>query len=168
MSGYVCPECGLDYDTVSPADAAVAIRSYPRRYGEALDGKEDDAVRRRPEPTVWSAIEYTAHVADIFPVFTSTVRKMRTESHAVVDDFWDPDQRAAEQHYGEKAIDDVLADMRANAGALADEIEAVPSDGWTREATFPWGDRDLLTMVRNAVHEGTHHLRDVERVLGDR
>jgi hypothetical protein len=34
-----------------------------------------------------------------------------------------------------------------------------------RSGRFPWGERDVLTMIRNGVHEGKHHLRDVEQVL---
>ena len=37
----MCPECGLDYDTVSPSDAVAAVRSFPRRYREALFGFTD-------------------------------------------------------------------------------------------------------------------------------
>ena len=35
-----------------------------------------------------------------------------------------------------------------------------------REAAFEWGTRDVLAMSRNAVHEQTHHLLDVTRILG--
>ena len=45
-------------------------------------------------------------------------------------------------------------------------LDSYRGDDWTRTATFPWGERDALTTARNAVHEGHHHLRDVERVLG--
>ena len=51
------------------------------------------------------------------------------------------------------------------ATRLGDEVDRVSPDGWHRTATFPFGERDILTMTRNGVHEGSHHLRDVERVL---
>ena len=170
MSGYVCPECGLDYDTVAPGDAKVAIRSFPRRYRAALAAAmEDDAdaglIRRRPEPAVWSALEYAAHLADIFDVMADIVRDMRLKDQPALDMF-DADERAASARYAEQDPADVLDRLTANADRLASEVDAVEPDEWTsRMATFPWGDRDLLTMVRNAVHEGSHHLRDVERVL---
>lgn len=169
MSGYVCPECGLDYDTIAPSDAKVAIRSFPRRYRSALAAaREEDGgealVRRRPDPGTWSALEYTAHVADIFGAFTDILRRMRLEDHPTLTLF-DPDERAASEHYADKDVDAVLADLEANATHLADELDNVSGDDWLRVATFPWGDRDLLMMARNAVHEGSHHLRDVEHVL---
>ena len=170
MSGYVCPECGLDYDTVSPSDAKVAIRSFPRRYRAALAAAmEDDAdeglIRRRPEPGVWSAIEYAAHVADIFETMADIVRDMLQKDHPTLDMF-DADERAASARYAEQDPAEVLDRLTTNAERLASEVDAVEADDWTsRKATFPWGERDLLTMVRNAVHEGSHHLRDTERVL---
>src|SRR5439155_5898018 len=74
--GYVCPECGLDYDSIAPKDTAVAIRSYPRRLKALVAPidrdqatRPDAKIRRRPDPHTWSALEYTAHVADIFDTF---------------------------------------------------------------------------------------------------
>ena len=163
--GWVCPECGLDYDTVSPSDASVAARSFARRFAENLRRVDDEAVlRRRPEPAVWSALEYAAHVRDLFDVMASTVERMRTESAPTID-FPDPDRTAEEQHYNEQDVDDVLTGLAANAEKLAEAIERTRASDLDRTAHFPWGDRDLLTMIRNAVHEGKHHLRDAEQVL---
>jgi hypothetical protein len=44
-------------------------------------------------------------------------------------------------------------------------IEAVRADDWTRKGLLPGGPRDALTLARDGVHEGAHHLRDVQRVL---
>src|SRR5256885_142545 len=45
---------------VSPSDAVVALRSFPRRYAEVLarpddDDLPDDPAKRRPTPDQWSA-----------------------------------------------------------------------------------------------------------------
>jgi hypothetical protein len=166
---WVCPECGLDYQTVSPSDAKVAIRSFPRRYREALAGTlEDDAdeglIRRRPEPGTWSALEYTAHVADLYEVFADIIRRMRTEERPNLTMF-DPDQRAIEALYNEQDPREVLDRFADAAERLAAEADKVDADSWERTAVFPWGERTLLDNLRNAVHEGTHHLRDVNHVL---
>jgi hypothetical protein len=168
-NGYVCPECGLDYDTVSPPDAKVAIRSFPRRYRTALAAALDDEtdeglVRRRPDPSTWSGLEYTVHVADLFEHFAGVIRRMYDETRPTID-FWDPDERAASERYAEQDPRATLDRLDAAATKLASELERVDADGWSRTATFPFGERDLLMMARNAVHEGSHHLRDVEQVL---
>jgi hypothetical protein len=163
---YVCPECGLDYDTISPSDAAVAVRSFPRRFAEQLHRSEGDeaALRRRPEPAVWSALEYTVHVSDGFEYFADMVRRMRAETDPEIP-FPDPDERAEAQAYNQQPIHGVLGALEANAFRFAEAIEATPTEDLDRTARFSWGQRDLLTMIRNGVHEGKHHLRDAERVL---
>ena len=163
---YVCPECGIDYDTISPDDAAVAVRSFPRRFAEQLHRVEGDEalLRRRPEPTVWSPLEYTAHVADGFDWMAGIVTRMVREETPTFD-VWDPDERAAAQAYNDQAVHAVLADLDANAHRFADAIEATSTADLDRMGRFSWGDRDVLMMIRNGVHEGKHHLRDVELVL---
>ena len=170
MPGYVCPECGLDYDTISPSDAKVALRSFPRRFRTALAGAlEDDAdeglVRRRPDETTWSALEYTVHVADLYELFAPAFRRMYEQDAPTITEGWDPDERVASEHYNDQDPAGALDRLDAAADALVRVLDRVDADGWSRTATFPWGERDLLMMTRNAVHEGSHHLRDVERVL---
>ncbi len=158
MSSYVCPDCGLDYDTVSPEDAAVAVRSFPRRYREAMAGIEEEVLRRRPAPDVWSALEYAAHVAQLFEPMAQAQRRIRVDDRPVIDWQRDRDPEVT-------TLAEVLARLSASAEAMAEEIEQTRGDDWARTGTLPWGDRDALTMARNAVHEGSHHLRDIERNL---
>jgi DNA segregation ATPase FtsK/SpoIIIE, S-DNA-T family len=169
-TGYVCPECGLDYDTISPSDAKVAIRSFPRRYRTALAAVLDDAevedalIRRRPQPDVWSALEYTAHVADLFEKFADVLWQMYTRDNPTIA-FDDPDEEALAKRYNQLDPQDVLTHLDSGAAALAAQLDRMEGSPWERKGTFSWGERDLLTMLRNGVHEGSHHLRDVERVL---
>ena len=171
MSGYVCPECGLDYDTISPSDAVAAVRSYPRRYREALVGFADDTdedpdavVRRRPDPSTWSALEYTAHVRDMLNWMADAIRRMNREPEPTIDAF-DPDERAQRDRYNDQDPSVVLDELTAGADRLVAALREVDAGDWERVGHFPWGARDMLTMARNAVHEGAHHLRDIDRVL---
>lgn len=168
-TGFICPVCGLDYETIPPPDAKVAIRSYPRRFRSALAAAIDDEsdaglIRRRPDATTWSALEYTVHVADLFEFFAMAIRRMHAETHPTIDR-WDPDQRAEAERYNDEDPVAALNRLEDSAPELAEELDRISVDGWRRTATFPFGERDLLQMARNAVHEGSHHLRDVERVL---
>src|SRR6266545_2868988 len=96
--GYVCPECGLAYGTISPGDALVAVRSFPRRFREQLEGVDDVLLRTRPDPTTWSALEYTAHVADIFEWMADTVHAIVFEDEPTIS-FYDPDDLAERRRY---------------------------------------------------------------------
>ena len=147
------------------------MRSFPRRYREKLLGFTDDTdqdpdavVRRRPEPSVWSALEYTAHVRDMLEWMADAIRRMNHEREPTVDAF-DPDQRALDDRYNDQDPVHVLDGLTAAADRLAVVLRDVDAGDWDRLGHFPWGSRDMLTMARNAVHEGAHHLRDVDRVL---
>ena len=166
---WACPDCGLDYSTISPGDALVAVRSFPRRYRAlltTLDQEEgpDSILHRRPEPGTWSAVEYTAHLADVIDDLAAAIRRVVVGDHPRVRR-WDPDQRAAEERYGEQDREQVLAALEAACARLAGVLDSVDPGDWTRSGTMDWGERDAVTLARDAVHEGAHHLRDLERGL---
>ena len=77
----------------------------------------------------------------------------------------DPDERALADRYNDQDPVRVLDGLTAAADRLAVVLRDVDAGDWGRLGDFPWGSRDMLTMARNAVHEGAHHLRDVDRVL---
>jgi hypothetical protein len=165
----VCPECGLDFDSISPRDAAVAVRSFPRRYRGLLAGPApadgpDDVIRRRPDPTTWSALEYTGHVADVLDHLGPAIRRMTVEDQPTIT-FFDNDERAREQGYNDQDRAEVFGWLDLTCEDLAAILDSVNADDWRRIGHFEWGDRDVLAIARNAVHEGAHHLRDVQRVL---
>lgn len=169
MAGWTCPECGLDFDSVKPLDAVNAVRSFPRRYRPplaALSGDEDfDAlVRRRPEPGTWSALEYAAHAADMIDRLAPAIRRIQVEDRPTLPLF-DPEARVETDRFNERTVTRVLSDLDTACADMAATLETVEADEWTRVGRFDWGERDALTTARNAVHEGSHHLRDMERVL---
>jgi hypothetical protein len=161
--------CGLDYDTVSPQDAIAAARSFPRRYRAllAMPGAVDgpDAVfRRRPDPSTWSALEYTAHVADRVDHLGPAIRRITYEDHPTLA-FFDGDERAAEHDYNALDRTEVLGWLDLACDELASVLAEVPPGDWTRTGLMVGIERDALTLARDGVHEGSHHLRDVQRVL---
>lgn len=164
MAGYVCPECHLDYDTLDPGGLGARIRPVGGIVRSRMVGLDDRIARTRPEPAVWSAIEYAAHLADAYDAFVDMVGRMPSGA-SMENFFWDPDDRATEQRYAEQAIPQVLDDLDVNSARLADAFDQVRTEDWAITAQFAWGERDLLTMGRNAVHEGVHHAQDIDTVI---
>lgn len=166
----MCPVCGLDSDTISPRDAVVAVRSFPRRYrallapGPAQDDGPGAVIRRRPDPSTWSALEYTAHVADVLDHLGPAIRRIVVEDIPTVTLF-DNVARAAQQAYNDQARAEVLGWLDLACADLASVLEGVRPDDWRRVGRIEGADRDALAVAREAVHEGAHHLRDVQRVL---
>lgn len=166
-----CEACGLDYSSITPADAVVALRSFPRRFGQAFarvdeedDVLVDDLVRRRPPSGGWSAIEHAAHVRDVLSLYERRVKEALADDRPAFASV-DPDELAAEAAYNEQSLDEVLDVLEANATSMAAAVDAVPDDGWARRGVRDGEEVDVLWLVRQTVHEGSHHLRDTERVL---
>jgi hypothetical protein len=166
---WVCPQCGFDYETVSPRDASGAVRTFPRRYRSVLtqfddDDELEDVIRRRPAPDVWSALEYTAHVAQTIDLMAPNLRQIITEDNPFLYTF-DPDRQAEEQSYNNWTLLQALGELESSCADMSMAIEYVPADGWSRVGTFDYGEREAIDVVRSAVHEGAHHLRDIKRNL---
>ena len=167
--GGRCEECGFEYGALGPADVPAAIRSFGKRYRAPLTrflpGEDGDSVvRQRPAPDTWSALEYAAHVRDVFGAYDGWIHRCLTEERPVLEGPG-PDELAAERRYSEDdpvAVADLLA---ANADRLASTLESVPDEGWNRVGLRREEERTVLFTARRAVHEGNHHLLDVGRAL---
>jgi hypothetical protein len=164
-----CDECGFDPSELRPRNLPVAIRSYGRRYRAPLtrglaDEDLDDIVRRSPSADVWSAIEYCAHVRDIFRVFDDRVRCALTDtepSETVVD--WEGKVTAASPTLAREALADDLDDA---ADTFATVLSELADHEWRLPTITGRGKPATIAEVAViAVHEGSHHLLDVGRVL---
>jgi hypothetical protein len=163
-----CPVCGLDLDGMQPPDAIVAVRSLPRRWRGAFAKAGDDEdiealVRRRPADGGPSALEHGCRV-------TVALRLLdRHVGRALVED--KPDLSPADVPVDEveacatRPSETVLGGLAATADALAATLDGVPSDAWLRPATLEGTGTDVQGLARAAAHEGTHELREAERVL---
>ncbi|HEX7276691.1 MAG TPA: DinB family protein [Acidimicrobiales bacterium] len=168
-----CEECGFTYDEVDAAGAPAAIRAFGRRYRAPLTrflpGEDGDAlVRTRPAPETWSALEYAAHVRDVFANYDRWVHQVLADDGCVLTGPG-PDEQAADGRYNEDDPVAVADAVAANAERLAATFESVPDDGWDRSGTRRRADfeqeRSVLLHARLAVHEGNHHLLDIGRGL---
>ncbi|HEY7072021.1 MAG TPA: DinB family protein [Acidimicrobiales bacterium] len=164
-----CEECGFDPADLRPADMVVAIRSYGRRYRapltRGLAGEDLDAiVSTSPGPGVWSALEYASHVTDIFRVFEGRVRGAlagEEPDDPVVD--WEALVAAASPGLEREQAADDLAEA---AEGLATTLSELQGHEWGFPALTGTGrEVKVVELATVAVHEGSHHLLDLGRVL---
>jgi RimJ/RimL family protein N-acetyltransferase len=159
-----CPECGFDAPLLGAGDLADAARDEGRRWSlwaAAVVG--DDRVGRRPAPPVWSALEYTAHVRDVFEVFEIRVGRMLAEDDPELG-WWDHD--AAVVGYAGLNVADVVSALEAGASRLAATLDGVSGRGWDRTGVRRPGERFTVAgLVRYALHESFHHRGDADRSL---
>jgi hypothetical protein len=164
-----CPICGYDGTQLSPSDAAVALRSFPRRFRRALarpdedEDRPDDVLHRRPKGGGLSAIEHAAAVAAGLARADEAFRDVMYRRDP---DITLPPVDVEPPVEAVQDPPDVVVDrIKAAAEGLADAIESAPGDGWARTGRSPDGPVTALDVVRTGVHIGVHHLHLIERTI---
>ena len=153
-----CPECAFDASAVDPRGIGEAMRAAVPRWRAALARPD---VRRRPAPTVWSPVEYGAHVRDVFGVFDERLRLLLAHDDPLFAD-WDQDAAAVAARYDLQDPVTVSDELAAAAARFAAAIDAVPGDAWDRPGRRSDGSVfTVATLGAYVLHEVAHHLHDV-------
>jgi uncharacterized damage-inducible protein DinB len=161
---HVCRTCDVSYEALDVAAAVAGIRSVPDAVASRVAALPGAALRRRPEPAVWSVLEYAAHLRDVYATFLIRLHLARTEDHPTLDPMFG-DLRARRLRYNELPPDAVLQELALAAQGFCDEVADTGDGEWGRLVRrLPGEDRTALWLVRHAMHEGVHHVRDIDRV----
>lgn len=162
-----CAVCELTAGEGPSSGLAGRLRDEAHRWAGVLRDADDDAVRRRPGPEVWSALEYGVHVRDVLAVFTERVLRTLAETEPELG-WWDHEAAIADGFANESDRDAVGDDLVENAGRLAEVLTRVAGDQWERGATRRESERFTVDLLaRFALHEVVHHRDDAERALGE-
>lgn len=166
----------LPTDNLSPSDAAVAVRSFPRRFRGVLARPEDDAadeaqadpdeLARRVGPDGRSAADHLIAADGVLAVLDRALEQVRSDDdpvlHPAVRDlrgaWWD------DEHTPLHAL---LDRFDQTAEGCADRIDAVPTDDWARQTRVADADATVgvIDLVREAVDVVAGHLRSAERTI---
>lgn len=151
-----CEECGFDPALFPPDRIAQRHREDLPKWQRVLDRAD---VRDRPNASTWSALEYAAHVRDVYLLFTERTELMLREEDPQFEN-WDQDRTAEEKNYaGEDParVGRELADAGEPYAALLDSVTT-----WDREGRRSNGSRFTVgTLSQYGLHDVVHHLHDV-------
>ena len=153
-----CPDCGFDASAVRLSDVPGILRANVAAWPEVLLRAD---VRVRPDDATWSALEYAAHVRDVFHTFDTRLAAMLSEDNPEFEN-WDQDATAVAERYAEQDPAFVSAELVSAGHQLADAFEAVPRSAASR--TGRRGDGAVFTVEtlgQYLVHDPVHHLWDV-------
>lgn len=154
-----CDQCGL-------AAGEVSIGEVPERAFVAAEEwvailRSSPAVATRREPTVWSPLEYGAHVRDVFRLFDERLAVMLTEDDPTFAN-WDQDVTAREQRYAEQDPDVVADELEAAALAFVTRVRSLRPDQLDRRGFRSNGSEfTVVTLCQYFLHDVIHHLWDV-------
>jgi uncharacterized damage-inducible protein DinB len=163
---HVCDVCGLVYSEVGVDDAVRTIGDLPAAVREAVRAIPPEALRRRPGPQVWSVAEYVCHLRDVYMASTIRLHRIRGEDRPALEPLFN-DLRARRFRYNECDLGAVLDELAAAALGFRDEVARMDDRDWDRVATrLPGEQRTARWLVRQAMHEGVHHLGDIRRIGG--
>ena len=151
-----CEECG--YRLHDPATTGRRLTDVVQRWGRVLLRPD---VARRPEPRVWSPLEYAGHCRDLIEVMGQRVAVMLEVNGPTYDDF--DGEAAVREHEYWRADSAELANRLQDAADRTQEVlERVGPD--EMERTGLRGDGytfTIATLCRYIVHDVEHHLYDV-------
>jgi hypothetical protein len=153
-----CPECGFDASAIATVDVASQVRAIATAFGKVLQRPD---VRDRPQPQVWSALEYACHVRDVCRVFDERLRSMVSEDDPLFSN-WDQDATALAERYWAQEPAVVNAELAAAAENIALSFEGVAADQWSRPGRRSNGSVFTVdSLARYLLHDLVHHSHDV-------
>lgn len=163
---HVCERCRLSYPDVDVDQAVAVIGSVPEAARAAVEDVPPSYRRLRPEEGHWSVVEYVCHVRDVYATYTIRLHRARTEDRPVLEPMLN-DLRARRFRYNHSDLEAVLDQLVASVAGFLDEVARTEPDKWARVVTRqPGEERTALWLVRQAMHEGVHHLDDI-RITGE-
>ncbi len=155
-----CPDCGYDPRSVDPVE-------LPRLVGEATAGwparlAAPDA-RERPEPAIWSPLEYACHVRDVLRIFAQRVTLMLDEDNPRFAN-WDQDETAVAERYWAQDPGVVAGELAAAADQAAKAFARPSGAQWDRPGVRSNG--SVFTVASLGIyflHDIVHHVWDVRQ-----
>ncbi|MDQ6854795.1 MAG: DinB family protein [Actinomycetota bacterium] len=162
-----CDECGFVYDTVARDDLPSALRELATAYVTVLGAHGNDVLRAHPISDTWSALEYSCHVRDVLRVQRERVLRALAEDEPAFPGMR-RDERVTEERYNEQRPADVGRDITVAADEFGRMLASLDDDGWMRTGVYNWPTTQVRTVEwigRHTIHEGEHHLQDIDRLV---
>lgn len=154
-----CEQCGFEAATVPQDQLGERYFVAAEEWVQIL--RENPAVEVRPEPGVWSPLEYGAHVRDVLALFGQRLELMLTDDDPTFAS-WDQDETALTQRYAEQDPEQVAEDLEAAAQRLVGLVAEIEPGAWERTGSRSNGSVfTVLTLLQYGLHDVVHHLWDV-------
>jgi len=161
--GWVCAECGFDYDATAPAAVGELLGGLVREYHARLLA-DVELLRAHPDPPTWSALEYACHVRDCLALYDWRIRKVLSERSPRLPQMR-RDEVVVERAYNAAEPAAVAVEMADNRARLAALLGEVSGADWHRVGVREGEEVSVTWMAINTLHEAHHHLMDVDRAL---
>lgn len=154
-----CEQCGLSAGEIE--QATVADRAFVAAEEWVQILQSSPAVTARPEPGVWSPLEYGAHVRDVYRIFSQRLSRILAEDNPVFDN-WNQDESALVERYGKQDPEVVADELEEQAQSLVAAIRSIRPDQLSRRGRRTDGaEFTVASLLQYFLHDVVHHLWDV-------
>ena len=154
-----CPQCGLDVSQLTTDEVADRAEAAGVEWMQVLTS--NPGVLLRPEPLVWSPLEYGAHVRDVYALFDARLALMLVEDEPTFDN-WDQDEAAENEDYATQDPEAVADELLVRSEAIVTRIRGLQIDQLERLGRRSDGaEFTVTTFLRYFLHDVIHHLWDV-------
>ncbi len=154
-----CAECGLSAGEIEIDEVGVRAFVAAQEWVQIL--RSSPAVEVRPDPDVWSPLEYGAHVRDVIGVMGGRLAQLLAEDDPTFAN-WDQDQTAVDEAYGEQDPEVVAIELEAAAQVFVDQVRGLTPDQLLRPGRRSNGSEfTVTTLLQYFLHDVIHHLWDV-------
>jgi len=167
-----CSECGFVYDEVPVEGIPARLTSLGPRYRDRLVAGDPPVaaagLRNRPDLDVWTPLEYACHVRDLLEVQRERLARAMTEECPTFAPMG-REELVITRRYDEQDPVVVADQIDGRADELSAAFAALDAAQWERTAIYNWpapAERSMAWMARHTIHEGEHHLGDIDRLLG--
>ena len=153
-----CPECGFEAARVPGPEVAARALSLTAPWESVLARPN---AGDRPQPSVWSPLEYACHVRDVCRVFEDRVLLMLDQDDPQFAN-WNQDETALVERYGSQDPATVAAQLGEAAARTSTAFASVGVSQWARGGVRSNGTTfTVLTLGQYFLHDLAHHLVDV-------
>jgi DinB superfamily len=168
-----CEVCGFVYEDVVAGEIPERMASFGPRYRTRLVSSTDPPVacaglRNRVDIDVWTALEYACHVRDIFEVQHQRLALALAEDCPTIVPMG-REERVVTGRYNQQDPLEVAVAIKEQAEAIGEAFARLSPAEWERTAIYNWpasAERTMVWLARHTVHEGEHHLGDMDHLLG--
>jgi hypothetical protein len=158
-----CDACGFDGARYDDSSLIAAIQELGPQWRSLLAGAGAE-LRVRPEPGVWSAIEYAGHSRDITALHVYGVEQALTGDEPLLPAIeGDELIESAAKRYASADPQAVVDELEAQASGLTQAAADAGYDTWDRGITIGDSRSSVRRLLEHALHDSQHHLGDVER-----
>lgn len=130
-------------------------------WRESTEGIDEAVLVTRPAPGVWSALEYASHSRDVTGAMGYLLHLALTDDHPVLE----PPPPETPEPIVLSTLEAAIRELDKNVARVNAKGTRMSDDDWSRPITLGDDTVDAEWIVGHAVHDATHHLRDVGRGL---